>query len=204
VELVTEARLPPISRNHILSVAFSRALIVGDHQQASALAPRVAEHLPVLADAARAYLKASPEQRELVAALVLLRSPSASPFFHYGAAVPWHWGWWCQGLAMERPGEPNHGPTSRFLASTPMPASEREALADMGAAPEHLAEIVFKWAETHPGQPSVAEALHRVVVLTRRACGTRFGAISKRAFTLLHRRYPRSSWTAKTPYWFGD
>lgn len=198
--LVTEARLSPISHKHALSVAFSRALIVGDHEQALALAPRVAEHLPALAGGARAYLKAPPDKRELAAALVLLESPSASPFFHHGDGILLYRNWWCEGLYRRTLEEP----LQSLLSRAPMPQTEEDALAGMGTAPEHLAEIVFRWAEAHRDHPRMPEALHRVVVLTRRACGTRFGTISKHAFTLLHRRYPRSPWTEKTPYWFGD
>ncbi len=43
------------------------------------------------------------------------------------------------------------------------------------------------------------------VVLTRRTCPwLTFGEVSKRAFDLLHRHYPASPWTEKTPYWYGN
>ncbi len=32
----------------------------------------------------------------------------------------------------------------------------------------------------------------------------RTGALSKKAFDLLHNRYPNTSWAKNTKYWFGD
>jgi hypothetical protein len=38
---------------------------------------------------------------------------------------------------------------------------------------------------------------------TRYGCGgSKSGEISHAAFRLLHERYPKSEWTARTPYWF--
>jgi hypothetical protein len=49
----------------------------------------------------------------------------------------------------------------------------------------------------------VPEALHRVVVATRYGCNDgETGMYSKQAFTMLHSKYPKSEWTAQTPYWF--
>ncbi len=46
-------------------------------------------------------------------------------------------------------------------------------------------------------------ALHLVVQATKLSCrDEQTGATSRRAFQLLHKLYPRSPWSAKTPYWF--
>jgi hypothetical protein len=59
------------------------------------------------------------------------------------------------------------------------------------------------WAATYAPEPRLAEALHRVVRATRLGCTTeRSGDVSREAFTLLHKRFPRSEWAAQTPYWF--
>jgi len=48
-----------------------------------------------------------------------------------------------------------------------------------------------------------AEGLYRAVRATRHGCGNDTkGKYSKDAFRLLQRRYPKSEWTKKTPYWF--
>jgi len=42
-----------------------------------------------------------------------------------------------------------------------------------------------------------------VVGATRYGCtDAQTGAVSRRAFTLLHSRYPGSEWAKKTPFWF--
>jgi hypothetical protein len=51
----------------------------------------------------------------------------------------------------------------------------------------------------------VAEALHRVVRVTRYGCarGTPENMrVSKAAFNRLHRAFPKSQWAKDTPYWF--
>jgi hypothetical protein len=49
----------------------------------------------------------------------------------------------------------------------------------------------------------VPEALHIAVTSTRYGCTDKdTGRWSKAAFQLLHKRYPKSEWAKKTPYWF--
>ena len=49
----------------------------------------------------------------------------------------------------------------------------------------------------------VPESLHRVVGGLKVGCSTGgTGAISRAAFQLLHSRYGKIIWAARTPYWF--
>ncbi|MBX9635699.1 MAG: hypothetical protein K2X44_12020 [Magnetospirillum sp.] len=50
----------------------------------------------------------------------------------------------------------------------------------------------------------VAEALHRVVMLNRYDSGGDIDGVplGKRAFKLLHKRFPKSEWAKKTPHWY--
>ena len=69
------------------------------------------------------------------------------------------------------------------------------------AAPEFFGREALAWAATHPTDARLAEALHRVVRATRLGCTTDgSGDVSREAFTLLHKRFPRSEWAAQTPY----
>ena len=82
-------------------------------------------------------------------------------------------------------------------------ADERRALEQVDTGPNELGRRVLDWARRNPADPRVPEALHRVVRATRVGCTTdATGPISRSAFELLHTRYPRSPWTARTPYWF--
>jgi hypothetical protein len=79
--------------------------------------------------------------------------------------------------------------------------TEMEQLKQLGTAPNEIGRRMLAWARAHPTDPRVAEM--RVVRATRYGCtNDRTGAVSKDAFTLLHRRYPKSPWAAKTPLWF--
>jgi hypothetical protein len=80
---------------------------------------------------------------------------------------------------------------------------ERSAIAKLPAAPDWLGDQAIAFAKNHPDDPRVPEALHRVVKATRFGCKDKStGTTSKAAFQLLHRRYPSSAWTKKTPLWF--
>ena len=71
-------------------------------------------------------------------------------------------------------------------------------------ASDWLASRALAFARTYPEDPRIPEALHLAVRATR------FGSYyephdpnySKQAFQLLHKKYPDSEWTKKTPYWF--
>jgi hypothetical protein len=66
-----------------------------------------------------------------------------------------------------------------------------------------LAKEALDWAKAHPDDLRVPESLHLAVRALRYGCsGKGSSKISKEAFDLLHRRYPKSEWTKKTPYWF--
>ena len=69
----------------------------------------------------------------------------------------------------------------------------------------YFAPVVLDWAKTHPDDPRVPEALHYFVRATRYGCVDKsIGPYSRQAFDLLHKKYPASEWTKKTPYWYGS
>jgi len=80
---------------------------------------------------------------------------------------------------------------------------ERAELESQPAAPNWLGKQTLDWANSHPDDPRIPEALHLVVRARRYGCADSSGEnYSKPAFTLLHKRYPDSDWTKQTPYWF--
>ncbi|MBK5299233.1 MAG: hypothetical protein JJE40_18940 [Vicinamibacteria bacterium] len=82
-------------------------------------------------------------------------------------------------------------------------AEERSALETIDTGPNELGRRVLDWARRNPTDPRVPEALHRIVRATRVGCTTdATGTISRSAFELLHSRYPKSPWAARTPHWF--
>ena len=96
-------------------------------------------------------------------------------------------------------------PAPSWLTPLEREAGEREwrKLSAIGPAPLYFAPAVLDWAKAHPDDPRVPEALHYFVRSTRYGCVDQsIGPYSREAFDLLHRKYPKSEWTTKTPYWF--
>jgi hypothetical protein len=98
-------------------------------------------------------------------------------------------------------------PLDTALSQTERETASREIkqLQEKGSAQSFIAPIIFDWATNHPDDSRVPEALHRLVVVTRYGCSDAdpsSGQVSKTAFDMLHKRYPKSPWTARTPYWF--
>jgi hypothetical protein len=118
--------------------------------------------------------------------------------------------WWCSAdlaNAMYHQVPPQSGPddVAPFLSAAEQKTAAGEALELRGAgtAPNWLGAQTLAFAQQHPQDPRVPEALYLVVRATRYGCGdTKTGQYSKSAFDLLHRSYPNSEWTKKTPYWF--
>lgn len=74
--------------------------------------------------------------------------------------------------------------------------------------PIWLEHHVIAYAKAHPEDRDAAEALALTMRAMRYGCfrgdveGKENSMASKEAFTLLHRNYPNSPWTRKTPYYF--
>ena len=81
---------------------------------------------------------------------------------------------------------------------------EWNALAATGPAVQWLGETVLAFAKANPADPRVPEALHYVVRASRYGCYVTEvkSNYSELAYEALHKNYPDSPWTKKTPYWF--
>ncbi len=100
---------------------------------------------------------------------------------------------------------PNEPDRLAFLtdAQRRQAADEWTALQKIDTAPNELGRWATQWVEAHPTDPRAPKVLYQVVRATRYGCtDARTGAISHRAFALLHSRYPDSEWAKKTPFWF--
>ena len=184
-------------RRDLAASGFVRAIVDGR----DALAPGFAEALrradTSLEPDVRPFLDAKDaDARAFLATLLLLRHSDLD----YEMRGPTNWGqeWWCGGPD-PRPVTLDYRP--RFLGGegplTRRPPDEPASV--------FLGERVLAYADRHPRDPRVAEALHRVVRVTRYGCARGLdanGRISHTAFTRLHRDYPRSEWAKETPYWF--
>jgi hypothetical protein len=150
----------------------------------------------------------------------LLQTPGMHPYADSGNGRytedltkidPYRDNWWCpsnriDGPPRDRPFQTKPGsPGAPFLAASAraQAAAEREKLLSLPTAPDWLAAQTLAFAQAHPQDPRIPEALYLVVRATRYGCaGGQTGDFSHRAFDLLHRRYAATEWAAKTPFWF--
>lgn len=174
----------------------------------------------------------SPDARKFSALYAILKFPGMQPFVTAGIGrrTPlkemdsYRDNWWCSFETLMRAatsendkeeaagGDPVKTAAGTIAVFSPgflekpqraAAASERARLAALGTAPNYLCRLAVEWANKSPDDPRVPEALHLAVKSTRYGCADeQTGPLSKAAFQLLHKKYPDSPWTAKTPYWF--
>jgi len=218
-------RLPPNMQRDVALAVWTRAVLLDDAEIASSVMPTVARHFPQYGAGWKAYQgAATPQQKKIEAALLLLRLPGASPWLASGLGYPYMRDviglvatrWWERGDADNQavPDAPDDVTLCddcalplQFAAPAFLTPQDRERargevarLRQLPGAPAYLGAIIIAWANAQPRDPRVPEALHLVVRATR--YGQMNTETSKAAYLLLHNRYRRNPWTSKTPLWF--
>jgi hypothetical protein len=173
-----------------------RTLKLGDYDAAERFAPIVERMLPELRSEVAAQRDArSSVAREFVLAFFVLREPLLGP-----DVTPEIGPSWTSGLCVLPSGGEMKPPPFVTAAQRNAAAVVREQRRAIGQ--RWLNQKVLAWAEAAPGDPRLPHALHLVVRKSREGATRDGSASTQAAFRLLHRRYPRSAWTAKTPYWY--
>jgi hypothetical protein len=127
---------------------------------------------------------------------------------------------WCQ-LGTNNGTQGDNAPSPSALPTPPIftPAEQQQAASEftrlkaLPDSPDFLGQRIIDYAKQHPDDPDVPESLALVVRAFHYDCQTsdpnvpydqrsKFSAIGKTAFELLHQRYPKSPWAAKTPYYY--
>jgi hypothetical protein len=123
--------------------------------------------------------------------------------------------WWASGDTPFSDRDDNGAPLLCTFCAPPLPLiappfitakdkqsakADNDRLGKLPGAPAWLGSIVIPWAKAHLSDPRVPEALHNVVRATQ--YGDMDSGTSKAAYDLLHSRFPKNPWTAKTPLWF--
>ena len=87
--------------------------------------------------------------------------------------------------------------------------SEYQQLQQLPDSVVVIGQRVMDYAKAHPDDSNIPEALALVVRAGHYACQSYSGSdkseytpVSKAAFELLHRRYPKSPWALKTRYYY--
>ncbi len=216
--------LPAWSAADVALAGWTRAFMLNDLDVARELAPVVAEAHPDWQSSLVPDGGAQADSWKFQAALLIARHHQFQPSvrINYRTELNTSGSWWCP--VETQPAAPGQGdtleihsiawrlpvvfaPLKQVFAQEDRDARSHELseLHKKGSTEMFLAPIIFKWAKAHPDDPQVPEALHRLVVVTRYGCRNgdpAIGQISRAAFDMLHKQYPKDRWTAQTPYWF--
>jgi hypothetical protein len=218
-----DSKLPPGLRGRVASSAFVRGVLLERGEIAASVAPALGELLPETAPQVQQYLALhAPEERAFYATYALLALPGLEPYVRDGMGRDdppnelnsFRDNWWCADASLAPEDTEQRGiPFGYSILRKPgfvtpemekKAAEESAALARQGSGTVALCRRVLDWAQKRPEDPLVPEALHRAVVATKLgACkDEEFTTYSKRVFNLLHKSYPKSEWTKKTPYYY--
>jgi hypothetical protein len=161
--------------------------------------------------------------------LAILRNPGIRPFLEGGVPRVASFGylddfrnnWWCKPWDDEAADDLAQGdrkpaplPVPAFLAADDVArgVAETERLQQLPDSVAVIGPRVVDYARSHPDDPLVPEALALTVRAGHYACAswdksvspgkTEYTAVSKVAFELLHKSYPKSTWALKTKYYY--
>lgn len=213
MRLIQSSELPPPLRRDVAQAAWVRAVLLGDWDAERALRAQADPALGSQIPANPANL--DPSSREFRFVQIFMANPGLSPLVHVGLGrsnygwaplnevVSFGTNWWC----LPSPKEGTLPPAAPlFLTQSDLEASESEwnRLRRYASARHWFGRTVTAYAEAHPDDPTVPEALHRFVRITRNAeCYDKdLSRLGQKAFNLLHRHYPDSPWTKKTPVYY--
>jgi hypothetical protein len=231
VEASTSEILPARLRLRVASAAFTRAWMLGRDDEALAVAPVLRALSPSAAGDVQTFEKAAAADRHIAGLRLLLRTPGlradvrgleddqdhderglSRTFDH-----TFRRNWWCEFSRGDSRVPVSESallpilyrgqdvPAPSFVSADERAAAQRDrdALAALGPAPNHLAAEAVTWAKARPSDLDAAEALAHAVEGTRWGCGNaRTTDASRTAFQTLHQLFPRSEWAQKTKYWY--
>jgi hypothetical protein len=202
-------------KNQIVRNIWMRAVLLNRHDTAQKLDPQV---LPAdgasppgikpeyVADLLKQYeTAATPEEKQFAAVFFLQHQYAFG--YDMGTTEPW-----CASLAGPWHDETTYTTAKPFVLSSPafltpeqikQAAAERTILDAADSQANYYVKVALEFAQKHPDDPRVPESLSRAVKNTDRNCNnSRTSALSKKAFTLLHNKYPTTSWAKNTKYWY--
>jgi hypothetical protein len=202
--------VPITLRREMVLATWARAILLENAEVASKMALLLQDLHPALRKDVQYYIDApSAEEKRFAGAYIILKYPGMRPYVGVGLSRLTPIGridnfrdnWWCDLKKLN-----DAPPAPDFLGQSQKTVAQNEVsrLIQVGSAAAYLGRITINWAKSHPQDERVPEALHLVVRATRYGCFMELstGNVSYEAFQLLHKRYPKSEWTKKTPYWF--
>lgn len=209
VDAASNALLPSALRADIAQAGWVRAVVLHRNTEARSLAQRLAELRPPLRPGMQNWIgEKDPQAAQFAAILLMMRTPGLQPIVREGLGRltderkidDFRDNWW--NLSEPTAAQPT---PSEFLPE-PERATGRDEWQQLQAtasqATDYLCAETVAFARLHRGDPRVPEALHLAVRTSRYTYNSKPTRFPKQAFELLHSWYPKSPWTAQTPYWY--
>jgi len=206
--------LPENAKTQIGRNIWMRAVLLNRHDVAQSLDSQIPSwgatpqgiKPEYIADLLKQYETAATTEEKQFAAVFLLQHQYA---FGYEMGMPEPW---CASLSGPWHDETAYNTAKPFVRAAPafltpeqikQAGAERATLDTTDSQANYYVKVVFEFAQKHPDDPRVPEALSRAVKNTDRNCNnSRTSALSKKAFVLLHNNYPNTSWAKNTEYWY--
>lgn len=229
-EAVNKEILPRHLRQELALSAWVRAILLEDEKIGKELVPVLQNLVPSLKPYLKSYILAkNAESRKFAGIFAILNFPGMRPFVNSGLGRDdsldeinrFHNNWWCALSESLRAVEFRRLNLSGYWYLSESPTSQHnfpdflnerqkekvveewKKLLSVDTAPNYLCSEVIKWAKKYPQDKRVPEALHLAVMSTRYGCtNEETSKFSKQAFLLLHKKYPKNSWTKETKYWY--
>ena len=222
LSLKDNTNIPKAQKADVLQALWTRAFLLKDDKAMAAVAPLLKQAMPVLAPMLSEYEKASsPEEKAFAGAYMLVRNPGMRPIVTGGQQRQTEFNhiddyqdnWWQkENFAVNKRGS-DFDPVKDQVAQSytaclnktdaATGAAEVKKLVAMGPAPAVICDAMLAYARKAPQDQRVPQALALAVKATHfgeSGPATKKG--SKDCFTLLHSKYPKNPWTAKTPYYY--
>jgi len=209
--------LPPNLHEDVVLAGWTRAVVLEDASTAAKLAPLLPAALSKAAGAGVGY----------GADLAILENPGLRPYVETGTSRlstyseldDFRDNWWSGNWESRYQSASALGKVDAagFLTAAEMAAGMEQAqrVKQVPLGVVVIGQRVVDYAKAHADDATLPEALALVVRATRygsqdwtanqdamKARQAQVTAVSKAAFTLLHERYPKSPWTAKTKYYY--
>ena len=217
--------LPPNLQLRVATAVWVRSILLNDADTARGAAPPLASLAPYLKPFIDGYLAAPDEKsRAFAAAWLMLNNPGMRPSIDSGGGRltptpkidPFRDNWWRSPNREEASHRPLNAPLELLYQGNSPEAvclsaaqrtdarREQELLAAAPAAPTFMARQAVEWVEAHPSDARAAEALQLAVRAGHYASGgdRETDRWVRRAFELLHSRYPKSAAARGTPFWY--
>jgi hypothetical protein len=216
IDAATSTSLPANLREYIAVSTWTRTVLLQDAASAAKLAPLLPKSIHDTAGSSIGF----------PANLAILRNPGIRPYLESGiprVASSSYFddlrnNWWCKPWGDRQSFDetkPKPVPIPAFITANALAAADSE-YQQLQQLPDSVAVIgqrVVDYAKDHPDDSNTPEALALVVRAGHYACETldshrsadsksEYTLVSKQAFELLHRRYPKSPWALKTRYYY--